>query len=161
MSQPHLLKAIFITAGVPATNDASGFEALVWTRVAHPIVGPSFGTTNNNIDIPNLETGFTQGGKGAQTGNESAMEFGKVASDAGQTLLKQLAEAGGVNGNGSIKLARITTAGGTPAPGAAVEYATGYFGGYSEGAADTASYESVNVTFKQNAPAVNAVEPTP
>lgn len=159
MSAPHLLKAIFIAEGHPATNDAAGFEALDWERVAHPIVGPSFGTTNNNIDIPNLETGFTAGGKGAQSGNESAMEFGKVAGDEGQELLKELAEAGGVNGNASIKVARITTAGGDPEEGASVEYALGYLGGYSEGAADTASYENINVTFKQNAPAVNAAEP--
>lgn len=159
MSQPHLLKAIYVTAGVPATNDAAGFEALTWTRVAHPVTGPSFGITHANIDVPNLETGFTQGAKGAGSGQDSAMSFAIVASDTGQALLKTLAEAGGAEGYGSIKLARIETPGGNPATGAAVQYATGYFHSYTENPADTTSYEGFSVNFKQNDTAVNDTQP--
>ena len=161
MSQPHLLKAIFVTAGVPTTNDAAGFEALTWTRVAHPVTGPSFGLTHANIDVPNLETGFTLGAKGAGSGIDSTMSFANVASDTGQALLKTLGEAGGAEGYGSIKLARIETPGGAVLPGAAVEYATGYFHSFTENAADTTSYEGFSVNFKQNAPAVKDTEPTP
>lgn len=159
MAQPHLLKAIFVTAGVPATNDAAGFEALSWTRVEHPVTGPSFGLTHANIDIPNLETGFTEGAKGAGSGQDSTMSFANVTGDAGQALLKTLAEAGGASGYGSIKIARILVAEGDPATGAAVQYATGYFHSYTENAADTTSYEGFSANFKQNAPAINATEP--
>lgn len=154
MSQPHLLKAIYVTAGVPATNNEAGFEALTWTRVAHPVTGPSFGITHANIDVPNLETGFTLGAKGAGSGIDSQMSFADKAADAGQALLKQLAEAGGANGYGSIRLARIATPGGDPITGAEVQFATGYFHSYTENAADTTSYEGFSVNFKQNAPAV-------
>lgn len=159
MSQPHLLKAIYVTAGVPATNDAAGFAALTWTRVAHPVTGPSFGISHANIDVPNLETGFTLGAKGAGSGVDSSMAFASVASDTGQALLKTLGEAGGAEGYGSIKLARIETPAGEPATGAAVEYATGYFHSYTENAADTTSYEGFSVNFKQNNTAVKATEP--
>lgn len=161
MSQPHLLKAIYVSDEAPATNNAAGFAALTWVRVAHPVTGPAFGITHANIDIPNLETGFTLGAKGAGTGSDSSMSFANVDADAGQALLKTLAETGGVGGYGSVKLARILTAAGDPAPGAEVQYATGYFHSYTENAADTTTYEGFTCNFKQNAPAVNATEPTP
>ena len=159
MSQPHLLKAIFVTAGRPATNDAAGFAALTWTRVAHPVTGPSFGLTHANIDIPNLETGFTLGAKGAGSGIDSHMSFANVANDAGQALLKTLGEAGGAEGYGSIKVVRIDAPGGDPDAGEPLEYATGYFHSYTTNAADTTSYEGFSVNFKQNAPAVTGTEP--
>ena len=155
MSQPHLLKAIYVTAGVPATNNEAGFEALTWTRVAHPVTGPSFGITHANIDVPNLETGFTLGAKGAGSGIDSQMAFAKRAGDTGQALLKTLGEAGGAEGYGSIRVVRIETPGGDPATGAEVQFATGYFHSYTENAADTTTYEGFSVNFKQNAPAVN------
>jgi hypothetical protein len=40
MSQPHLLKAIYVASALPATNTEAGFEALTWVRIAHPVVGP-------------------------------------------------------------------------------------------------------------------------
>lgn len=159
MSQPHLLKAIFISAATPATNDAAGFEALPWTRVAHPVTGPALGVTHANIDVPNLETGFTLGAKGAGSGSDSTMAFAKVDSDTGQALLKTLCDAGGAEGYGSIKIARITTPGGTPAVGAEVQYATGYFHSFTEIAADTASYEGFSANFKQNGLTVDDTEP--
>lgn len=159
MSQPHLLKAIFVTAGVPATNDAAGFEALTWTRVAHPVTGPSFGLTHANIDVPNLETGFTLGAKGAGSGIDSTMSFADVATDTGQALIKTLADGGGASGYGSIKIARIATPGAAVATGAAVDYATGYFHSYTENPADTTSYEGFSVNFKQNAAKIADTEP--
>lgn len=159
MSQPHLLKAIYVTDEQPATNDAAGFEALTWVRVAHPVTGPSFGLTHANIDVPNLETGFTLGAKGAGSGTDSTMSFATVADDQGQADLKTLGEAGGASGYGSVKIARIATANAEPASGAAVQYATGYFHSYTENAADTTSYEGFSVNFKQNAPAILDTEP--
>ena len=84
MSQPHLLKAIYVTAGVPTANTAAAFAALTWTRVAHPVTGPSFGLTHANIDVPNLETGFTLGAKGAGSGIDRQMSSATVAADAGR-----------------------------------------------------------------------------
>jgi len=155
MSQPHLLKAIYVTAGIPATNGEAGFEALTWTRVAHPVTGPSFGITHANIDVPNLETGFTLGAKGAGSGVDSQMAFASKSGDAGQALLKQLGEAGGAEGYGSIRVVRIEAPGGEPTIGAAAEFATGYFHSYTQNAADTTTYEGFSVNFKQNAPAVS------
>jgi hypothetical protein len=151
MSQPHLLKAVYVSNSLPATNTEAGFEALTWTRVAHPVVGPQFGITHANIDVPNLETGFTLGAKGAGSGIDSAMTFAKVAADTGQALCKTMGEAGGPGGNGSIKIARIATPGAEPTTGAVVQFAQGYFHSYTETAADTTSYEGFTVNFKQNA----------
>jgi hypothetical protein len=154
MSQPHLLKAIYVASALPATNNEAGFEALTWVRVAHPVVGPQFGITNANIDVPNLETGFTLGAKGAGSGQDSAMTFATVAADAGQVALKGLANAGGPGGNCSIKVVRIATPGAEPTTGAAVTFAQGYVHSYMENPADTTSYEGFTVNFKQNALAV-------
>jgi hypothetical protein len=150
MSQPHLLKAIFVSTGLPATNNEAGFEALTWVRVAHPVVGPQFGITHANIDIPNLETGWTKGAKGAGSGQDSSMTFATVVGDAGQTAIKGLSQAGGPGGNGSIKVVRIASAGADPATGAPVVFAQGYFHSYIETAADTTSYEGFTINFKQN-----------
>ncbi len=159
MSQPHLLKAVYVSAGAPTTNTAAAFAALTWVRVAHPVTGPSFGLTHANIDVPNLETGFTQGAKGAGSGIDSQMSFASVTGDAGQALLKQLGEAGGAEGYGSIKIVRIDTPAGEPDTGSPLQYATGYFHSFTENAADTTTYEGFSVNFKQNAAAVNGTEP--
>jgi len=159
MSQPHLLKAIYVSTSLPATNTEAGFEALTWVRVAHPVVGPQFGVSNANIDVPNLETGFTLGAKGAGSGQDSTMTFATVAADAGQVALKGLAAAGGPGGNCSIKVARISAPGGDPATGAALTFAQGYAHSYIENPADTTSYEGFTVNFKQNAAAVSGTAP--
>lgn len=159
MAQPHLLKAIFVSDAAPATNDAAGFEALTWTRVAHPVTGPSFGFTHANIDIPNLETGLTEGAKGAGSGQDSTMSFATVAADTGQLLIKQLADTGGPGGYGSIKVSRIDAPNGDIVAGNAVQYSTGYFGTYNENTMDTTSYEGFSVNFKQNTPHIITTEP--
>ena len=154
MSQPHLLKAIYVASALPATNTEAGFEALTWVRIAHPVVGPQFGVSHATIDVPNLETGVTLGAKGAGSGQDSSMTFATVAADAGQVALKGLANAGGPGGNCSIKIARIATPGAEPTTGAAVTFAQGYAHSYMENPADTTSYEGFTVNFKQNALAV-------
>ena len=80
----HIGKIVSVAAGVPATFDKAGYEALTWVVVANPIVAPSPGWETSLIDVPNLTTGITKGDKGASVGRVSEMSFEEVAADPGQ-----------------------------------------------------------------------------
>ena len=83
----HIGKIVSVAAGVPATFDKAGYEALTWVVVANPIVAPSPGWETSLIDVPNLTTGITKGDKGASGGRVSEMSFEEVAADPGQVAL--------------------------------------------------------------------------
>ena len=164
MSRSHIGKRFFVAAELPDTNDAAGFEALDWIEAKGIQVLPQLGVTHAAIDVPDLSSGFTQGLKGAGTGVDSTMTFRLILNDAGQEDLKELADVGGTQGSGSIK---IVTAGGTldsdsvPAieAGDPVQYAQGFFHSYLELQGDTTSYEGFTVNFRQNAVTINDDEP--
>lgn len=158
MSRSHIGKTLWVAMAAPATNDASGFAALTWVKVNGVQVLPQLGITHSNIDVPDLEAGFTSGVKGAGSGNDSTASFRLVASDTGQTNIRNLAnEKGG--GIGSIRITRGTGAGGAPATGNELQYATGYFHGYLENQGDDSSHEGFSVNFKQNGATVDATFP--
>jgi len=160
----HIGKRIFVASAVPATNNPAGFEALTWVEALGWQTLPQFGTTNNNIDVPDAGTGFTKGLKGAGTGNDSTMTFRQIASDAGQVLIRQLAESGATSGAASFKVVKgsgAVTADGIPAveSGDPVEYAQGYLHGFVKTQGDNSTHEGFSVNFKQNAVTVDGTEP--
>ena len=164
MSISNIGKRVFIAEGLPATNDAAGFEALTWVEIADPQVIGALGVSNANVDVPNLSTGFTSGVKGAGTGNEVAMTFAMKAGDAGQALSRTLANTPGDGADCSLKIIKPSGARGVDGKlaivvGDPVQYAHGYFGGYAENQADTTTHEGFTGTFKQNDYTVDAVEP--
>lgn len=148
---------LYIAESVPATNDAAGFEALNWVLVDGLVTGPAFGVTHSAIDIPDLRTGFGKAVKGMGQGMESPMTFSAKANDAGQTLIKQLAETGG--GVGSVKIGWGSAANEQLDEGDPVKYASGFFHTYQENPASADSYEGFEVTFRQNAAHILATEP--
>lgn len=158
MSQSQIGKTVYVAEALPATNNEAGFDALTWVKVNGLVSIGSLGISHSNIDVPDLQTGFTKGVKGAATGNDVPMAFAMVASDAGQEDIRGLANASGTGAVGSIKVVRGTGASQAPAVGDAVQYAQGYFHTYAETEASDTSYEGFTVQFKQNAATVTALE---
>ena len=156
MTKTHLGKQVFAAAGIPATNDDTGFEALTWIRVNGFVGGLQLGFTSNNVDIPGLAEGITLGAKGMRIGNDSTASFRNVASDTGQTNVK-----GYANGSTTAHSVKVVSAdaGVAAEAGDAVQYAQGYFHSVLENEISEGGYEGFDVNFKQNAPTVNGTEP--
>lgn len=150
MTGSHIGKTIYISEAVPATNTAAGFAALTWTKVAGVQVLPQLGVSHSNIDVSDLETGFTKGIKGAGSGNDSTASFRDVAGDEGQATIRSLANAGGDGGVASIRIVKGRGADRAPVAGDPVEYAHGYFHSYVKVQGDDSSHEGFSVNFKQN-----------
>lgn len=159
MSGSHIGKTLYVAAALPATNTEAGFEALTWVKVSGVQSLPQFGVSHANIDVPDLQTGFTAGVKGAGSGNDSSMTFRMVASDAGQEDLRDLANAGGDAADCSIKTVMGSGTAQAPATGDPVQYAQGYAHSYIENQGDTTTYEGFSVNFKQGAPTIDALNP--
>lgn len=150
-------KTLYISAALPATNDATGFAALTWTKVNGVQSLPQLGVAGANIDVPDLQTGFTSGVKGAMSGNESTATFRKVLSDTGQALAKTTANS--AEGICSVKIVRGTAANQAPQTGDLVQYAQGYLNSYLEIQGDTSTHEGFSTAFKQNDFTVDATNP--
>lgn len=160
MTGSHIGKTVWLVAAVPATNDASGFEALAFTvQVKGYQSGLSLGVSHANIDVPDVQTGFTEGLKGAATGDESTLVFRAVASDAGQALAKTLANS--PNGLCSIKIGKGSGSDQALETGDPVQYAHGYLSDYKYLEATNTSHEGFSVKFKQNGFTVDATQPAP
>ncbi len=159
MTGSHIGKTIYVAAAVPATNTKIGFEALTWVKVEGVQTLPQLGVSHSNIDVPDLQTGFTAGIKGAGTGNDSTATFRDVPADPGQEDVRDLANAGGTLGAGSIKIVKGSGVDQAPATGDPVQYAQGYFHSYIEIQGDDTSHEGFSVNFKQNALTVDDVNP--
>lgn len=160
MTGSHIGKTIYVAEALPATNNKAGFEALTWVKVNGVQTLPQLGVSHNNIDVPDLQTGFTKGIKGAGAGNDSTITFRMVAADAGQADIRGLANAGGTAGAGSIKIVKGSGPMQAPATGDPVQYAQGYFHSYLEIQGDDSSHEGFSVNFKQNDFTVDDVNPT-
>lgn len=156
----HIGKTLYISPALPATHDTAGFEALTWTKVNGIQSLPQLGFEGANIDVADLQTGVTDGVKGAMSGVEATFACRKVSADAGQALVKTTAES--PQGIGSIKIGRGSGADEALATGDPVQYAQGYFNGYKEMQGDTTTHEGFECTFRQNVgPAIEDVEPIP
>lgn len=142
MSTSYIGAQIAVAAGTPATFDKTGYEALTWVSVAHPVSAPSPGTDTNIIDVPNLTTGFTKGAKGASMGRNTTLAFANVDTDAGQLALKGYA----VETYTSEISVRITF----PAADNRVFYMSGLAHSLSENEMTTEQYQGFSVGFRQN-----------
>lgn len=158
MTGSHIGKTIYVSEAIPATNNSAGFAALTWVKVNGIQVLPQLGVSNSNIDVPDLETGFTLGLKGAGSGNDSSASFRHVKGDAGQTALRTLANEGANGGIASIKIVKGSGTDQAPAIGDPIEYAQGYFHSYMKVQGDDSSHEGFSVNFKQNAVTIEAAE---
>jgi hypothetical protein len=152
-------KTIYFSTTLPATNDAAGFEALTWVELEFPETLPQFGVTNNNIDVPDLKSGFTKGTKGAASGVDSQGSNridGSVLA-TGQAAFKTLCD--GASGACAIKIGTGSGAAAALVATDPVEYAQGYVHSYQENQATDSSYEGFVYNFKQNALTIKDEEP--
>ena len=80
---------VSVSAGVPATYDASGFGALTYTAVGEISTAPgSGGTKFEDVSYTVLDVRATKHLKGTSDQEEEEMEVIVTRSDAGQQLLK-------------------------------------------------------------------------
>lgn len=158
MTGSHIGKTIYIAAALPATNNAAGFAALTWTKVNGVQTLPQLGISHNNIDVSDLETGISKGLKGAGAGNDSTATFRQIDDDAGQELVRTLADAGGDAGSASIKIVKGSGTDHAPTTGDPVQYAQGYVHSFVEVQGDDSSHEGFSVNFKQNDVTVKGTE---
>ena len=157
MSDNHIGKTLYAAAALPATNDATGFEALTWVKVNGLIAAPTLGVTHDGIDVPDLQTGFTSAVKGAASGNDATMEFRSVASDTGQGNLRTAANSQA--GTLSIKIVDGSGTNNAPVSGDQVEYAQGYAHSFTPNDINNSSFRGFTVGFRQNNYTVVATEP--
>lgn len=152
---------LYGVAGVPATNDDAGFEALTFVQLKGTQMLPKFGVTHSNIDVSDLGTGFTSGVKGAASGNDSTFTFHGTGADTG--IATAIVAANAQSGLYSLKIVRGsgTDSGDGPAPvaGDVVQYAQGYLHTYDLNEKDDSSFEGGTISFKQNDFTVDDVEP--
>tara|TARA_R110000787_G_scaffold6179_10_gene21992 strand:+ start:1310 stop:1798 length:489 start_codon:yes stop_codon:yes gene_type:complete len=143
---------IFGVAGVPATNNLAGMEALTFVQLKGTQMLPSFGVTHANIDVSDLGTGFTSGVKGAATGNDSTFTFHGDGTDTG--IATAITAANAQSGLYTLKIVRGTGAdsgdGPAPATGDVVSYAQGYLHTFALNPKDDSSFEGGTINFKQN-----------
>jgi hypothetical protein len=153
---------LYGVAGLPATNNKAGFEALTFVQLKGTQMLPSFGVTHGNIDVSDLGTGFTSGVKGAATGSDSTFTFHGTGADTG--VATAIVAANNEAGLYSLKIVRGTgtDSGDGPAPvaGDIVQYAQGYLHSYVLNPKDDASFEGGTINFKQNDVTVDDVEPS-
>lgn len=158
VTRNHIGKTIYVAAAIPATNDAAGFEALTWAKVAGLQVLPQFGVSHSNIQVPDLESGFTRGVKGAGEGMESTMTFADIGSvDPGQAIIQTASDGG--RGLLSVKVVRGTGVLNAPVSGDAVVYAQGYAHSYMRMQGDTTTHEGFTAAYHQNDFTVYATQP--
>lgn len=155
----HIGKTIYVAQAVPATNNAAGFAALTWVKVNGVQTLPQLGISHSMIEVPDLQTGFTTGLKGAAAGNDTTATFRMIAADTGQGNLRTLANASGSGGRGSIKIVKGSGVDQAPASGDPVQYAQGVFHSYLEIQGDDTSHEGFSVNFRQNGLTVDATQP--
>ena len=153
---------LYGVAGVPATNNKAGFEALTFVQLKGTQELPVFGVTHANIDVSDLGTGFTSGVKGAATGNDSTFVYHGNGTDTG--VATAIVAAGNEAGLYTLKIVHGSGAdtGDGPAPvaGDKVEYAQGYLHTFALNAKNDSTAEGATISFKQNAVTIEDVEPS-
>lgn len=161
MSTNHIGWTVYFSATLPATNNAAGFEALVWTKVAGIQSIGSRGLAHETIPVPDLQTGFTPVVKGAASGVDTMMTFREVLAgavpEAGQAAIQARAE--NEAGTCSIKLVQGTGAAQAPVTGDRVAYAQGVVHSFRPREMTTNSHAGFSVTFRNNDLWVEATEP--
>ena len=154
----YIRDILYVAQALPATNDDTGFEALTWVKVNGIQVLPKFAIAHGEIEVEDLETGFTKGEKGAAAGVGSPITVREIASDAGQEdLIEQADDSDGIL---SCKIVRKPSGtGNAPASGDKVEYAQGFCHSFTPNDQNVSTHTGFSVTFRQNEPTVKSTEP--
>jgi hypothetical protein len=147
----YIGSTIFVAAGVPATFDKAGYEALTWTAALGVQVVPVPGWDTSLIEVPDLTSGITKADKGASAGRESEMAFRRIEADAGQIALAGYAAPSAISEH-SVKIVEPT---GTNTH----VYMSGLSYNLAENPGDSESHQGFTVTFRQNYAHVRTTAP--
>jgi len=154
MSTSDIGHTIYMKAGAPTAFTEAAYETLFTTS---PIkingvvsIGP-VGGTNNIIDVPDLESGWTMGAKGAKTGSVTAIALREIKADAGQAAAKDAAREGEHNLY-SFKIVE-------PGASGEVEYITGIAYDWQRNERSTTSYAGFTFNIRANYDSVIADAP--
>ena len=154
MSTSDIGHTLFFKAGAPATFDEAGYEALFTTGAIKvngiQSIGP-VGGTNAIIDVPDLESGWIMGAKGAKTGSATAISMREIKGDAGQAAVKAAAKEGPHNLY-SFKIVE-------PGASGEVEYITGICHDWQRNERSTTSYAGFTFSIRANFDSVIAEAP--
>jgi hypothetical protein len=77
---------VYISAGVPATYDKAGYEALTYTLIGEVETVPDFGKQYKVITWNPIDNRKTYKRKGSYDEGQIALTMARAASDGGQTL---------------------------------------------------------------------------
>jgi len=78
---------VYISAGLPATHDAAGFEALSFSEIGGATDLPAVGGSANLVSYDLLSEGYTSKRKGQKQYGTGACNYATVPSDAGQIIV--------------------------------------------------------------------------
>ena len=135
---------ISVSAAVPATVDASGFNALSWTLVGKIVSWGSVGDTTDNISVP-LLSGRVVHLNGASDGGEIAFTFVyDTAPDSGQTIIINNSNT---NVNCSTKIVD---------PDSKIAYNFGLFANVQDMERTNGGYKGLSGVFRVNSATVRA-----
>jgi hypothetical protein len=156
MSTNDIGYRVFMATVHPATNTEPGFDALTWVAVDGIQSIGERGISHSGIDVPDLQSGFTPQVKGAGAGRDTVLTFRTIQGNAAQASLKTAADSPA--GIISLKIIKASGVAGAPVIGDPVEYAQGIVHSYTARERSTSSHGGFSVTFRNNAPWVEALE---
>jgi len=91
----------YVSAAVPATNDAAGFGALTWTQIKNVVGFPTSSPKVGDVTYTTIEDGITQHLHGSIDHGSTSVKLAHDPLDAGLIIVK----AGNNNGtNHSFKV---------------------------------------------------------
>jgi hypothetical protein len=77
----------YISAGLPATYNAAGFQALSYTEIGEVTDGGSFGKTWQTTNHNPIASGQTYKFKTQYDNGDLTLQMARIPADAGQTIL--------------------------------------------------------------------------
>jgi len=95
---------LYVSAGVPATYDAAGYAALVWTEVGEVESLPDFGGKATVATFTALKDGIVNKKKGSIDYGEMAIPLGMKTTDTGQAALMSAFDGANKNVVHSVKV---------------------------------------------------------
>lgn len=144
MSTSDITTKFYIATGLPASFTKTAYEALTWVQVKGIVSIGTTGVTDAITDVPDLETGFSKGIKGARAGTETPVVMREIKADPGQVAFKA---ACGAFVEYSFKILE-------PGASAEVEYISGLPHDWQRNERSTTSYAGFTASVRSNYPSI-------
>lgn len=149
MSNSDITTKVYLATGIPATFDKAGYEAMTWLQVKGIVSVGAVGVTDAMTDVPDLESGFTKGVKGARVGDDVPFAMREIKADPGQAAFKTACAA---FTEYSVKVVEPTASG-------EVEYFSGPPSNWKRNERSTTTYAGYTASVRMNYPSVVTTVP--